>query len=204
MKKRLPATDLYRQTKDNPPAGNTPSAGMLPSVGILPPGTKSGQNVPQPGKIATPGTKSRHSVPQPRKIATPGTKSRHSVPQQEEIATPGTKSRHSVPQPRKIATPGTKLPQNVPQLQKKHIPGTKLPQNVPYTKMISFVGKGVLFDYAQLLANLCECGNCLVQMLPLVSGRDLNTDAGLVLRNYRVVETYYINTLVQKFLGHLL
>lgn len=117
---------------------------------------------------------------------------------------PGTKSGQNVPQPEKIATPGTKLPRNVPQLQKKHIPGTKLPRNVPYTKMISFVGKGVLFDYAQLLANLCECGNCLVQMLPLVSGRDLNTDTGLVLRNYRVVETYYINTLVQKFLGHLL
>lgn len=165
----MPATDLYRQTKDNP------SAGILPrlecSLGWnAPPGTNPGQNVPQ----------------------------------QEEIATLGTKSRHSVPQQEKIATPGTNLPRNVPQLQKKHIPGTNLPRNVPYTKMISFVGKGVLFDYAQLLANLCECGNCLVQMLPLVSGRNLNTDTGLVLRNYRVVETYYINTLVQKFLGHLL
>ena len=134
----------------------------------------------------------------------PGTKSGRNVPQLRKIATPGTKSRHSVPQPRKIAIPGTNLPQNVPQPQKKHIPGTKLPRNVPYTKMISFVGKRVLFDYTQLLANLCECGNGLVQMLPLVSGRNLNTDTGLVLRNYRVVETYYINTLVQKFLGHLL
>ena len=95
-------------------------------------------------------------------------------------------------------------PEMFPNCKKKHIPGTKLPRNVPYTKMISFVGKGILFDYTQLLANLCECGNCLVQMLPLVSGRDLNTDTGLVLRNYRVVETYYINTLIQKFLGHLL
>ena len=151
-----------------------------------------------------PGTKSRHSVPQQEEIATPGTKSGQNVPQPRKIATPGTKSGHSVPQPGEIATPGTNLPRNVPQPQKKHIPGTKLPRNVPYTKMISFVGKRVLFDYAQLLANLCECGNCLVQMLPLVSGRDLNTDTGLVLRNYRVVETYYINTLVQKFLGHLL
>lgn len=134
-----------------------------------------------------PGTKSGQNVPQPRKIATPGTKFRHSVPQQE-----------------KIATPGTNLPRNVPQLQKKHIPGTNMLWNVPHTEMITFIGKGVLFDYAQLLANLCECGNGLVQMLPLVSGRDLNTDAGLVLRHNRVVETYYINTLVQKFLGHLL
>jgi len=164
MKKKLPATDLYRQTKGNPSAGNTPSAGMLPR------GTKSGQNVPQPRKIATPGTKFRHSVPQQGKIA----------------------------------TPGTNLPRNVPQLQKKHIPGTNMLWNVPHTEMIPFIGKGVLFDYAQLLANLCECGNCLVQMLPLVSGRDLNTDTGLVLRNDRVVETYYINTLIQKFLGHLL
>lgn len=164
MKKRLPATALFRPTKGNPSAGNAPSAGMLP----------------------------------------PGTKSRHSVPLLGEIASPGTNPGQNVPQPRKIATPGTKLPRNVPQLQKKHTPGTNLPRNVPYTKMISFVGKGVLFDYAQLLANLCECGNGLVQMLPLVSGRNLNTDTGLVLRNYRVVETYYINTLVQKFLGHLL
>lgn len=121
-----------------------------------------------------------------------------------ECSPPGTKSGQNVPQPRKIATPGTKFRHSVPQLQKKHIPGTNMLWNVPYTEMIPFIGKGVLFYHSQLLANLCECGNCLVQMLPLVSGRDLNTDTGLVLRHNRVIETYYINTLVQKFLGHLL
>lgn len=109
-----------------------------------------------------------------------------------------------MPRAQENTSSGTNPGHSVPQLQKKHIPGTNMLWNVPHTEMIPFVGKGVLFYHSQLLANLCECGNGLVQMLPLVSGRDLNTDTGLILRNDRVVETYYINTLVQKFLGHLL
>lgn len=62
----------------------------------------------------------------------------------------------------------------------------------------------LLFDYAKLLANLGEGCNGFVQVLFLVACRDLYTDTCLVFWYYRVVEANYVDSLVQKFLSHLL
>ena len=57
----------------------------------------------------------------------------------------------------------------------------------------------MLFQYIEFLADLYEGSDTLVELLAGVRGRKLDTDTGLLLRNYRIVETGDVDT----FLRHL-
>ena len=62
----------------------------------------------------------------------------------------------------------------------------------------------ILFQHVQLLANLDKGIDALVQLFARVCGRELNTDASLALRHYRIVEAGDINALVEQFCRILL
>ena len=57
----------------------------------------------------------------------------------------------------------------------------------------------MLFQNVEFLADLYEGSDTLVELLAGVCGRKLDTDTCLLLRNYRIVETGYVDT----FLLHL-
>ena len=57
----------------------------------------------------------------------------------------------------------------------------------------------MLFQHVEFLADLYEGSDTLVELLAGVCGRKLDTDTGLLLRNYRIVETGDVDT----FLLHL-
>lgn len=62
----------------------------------------------------------------------------------------------------------------------------------------------ILFQHVQLLANLDKGIDALVQLFARVCGRELNADASLALRHYRIVEPGDVNALVEQFCRILL
>ena len=63
---------------------------------------------------------------------------------------------------------------------------------------------GLLLQHAEFLADLGEGGNASVEVLLLVAGGYLYTDAGLVFRHYRIIESGYEYAFVLQAGGHLL
>ena len=57
------------------------------------------------------------------------------------------------------------------------------------------MGRGLL-QHTQFLAHLDKGSDTLVEVLAVVAGRNLHTNAGLVLRHNGVVEARYIDTLL--------
>ena len=67
-----------------------------------------------------------------------------------------------------------------------------------------YVEWGGLLNNAELFTYLGESCDSLVEVLAAVSCRELHADTSLILRNYRVVETSYVDALFGHTVGEVL